>query len=409
VAKRSELVVGLDVGTAKVAAVVADPMPDGQIAVVGVGSAPCDGLRKGVVVNIEATVQAIASAVKEAEVSAGCEIHNVVASVGGAHIKGFNSHGVVAVRAREVSHSDVERVLEAARAVALPPDQDVLHALPQDFVVDGQDGIREPIGMVGVRLEVSLHIVSTAMTAAQNVIKCCQRSGLHVADLVFAPLGASEVVLTPEERESGIALIEIGAGTTCVLALAQGAVRHAAAVPVGGNHISSDIAAGLRTPFREAEMLKRRSGIALAEAVGDGQTIEVQSVGASEARLLPRRMLAEIIEPRVEEILALAQRQLIRSGLERALPSGIVLTGGGALLEGVVTLTERVFRVPVRVGVPIGCDGLDESLCGPGFVAAIGLARYGAHPHDHVPALLDEADLFGRVRRRMAGWLREFM
>jgi cell division protein FtsA len=406
---RPELVVGLDVGTARVAAVVADPLPGGQIAVVGVGTARCDGLRKGMVVNIEATVQAIASAVKEAEVSAGCEIHNVVASVGGKHIKGFNSHGVVAVRAREVSHADVERVLEAARAVALPPAQDMLHALPQEFVVDGQDSIREPIGMVGVRLEARLHIVSTAKTAAQNVIKCCQRSGLHVADLVFPPIAASEVVLTPEEKESGIALIDIGAGTTGVLVFARGAVRHTAAMPIGGNHVSSDIAAGLRTPFSEAELLKRRSGIALLEKVEDEQTIEVQSVGTSESRLLPRRMLAEIVESRVEEILALAQGQLIRSGLETNLPAGIVLTGGGVLLEGTVALAERVFRMPVRIGAPIGCEGLDESMSGPAFVAAIGLARYGAHPHDHVPALLDEADLFGRIRRRMAGWLREFM
>jgi cell division protein FtsA len=354
-------------------------------------------------------VQAIASAVKEAEVSAGCEIHNVVASVGGTHIKGFNSHGVVAVRAHAVSPSDVDRVLEAARAVALPTDQDVLHALPQDFVVDGHDCIREPVGMVGVRLEAHLHIVTTAKTAAQNVIQSCQRAGLQVADLVFAPIGASEVVLTADEKDSGIALIEIGAGTTGVLAFSQGAIRHTAVVAIGGNHISSDIAAGLRTPFREAELLKRRSGIALAEAVEEEQSIEVQSVGASESRLLPRRMLAEIIEARVEEILALAQRQLIRSGLEGALPSGIVLTGGGVVLEGVVAMAERVFRMPVRLGVPIGCEGLDESLSGPGFVAAIGLARYGAHPHDYVPALLDEADLFGRVRRRMAGWLREFM
>jgi len=408
-AKRPELVVGLDIGTAKVAAVVADPLPGGQVAVVGIGTAPCDGLRKGVVVNVEATVQAIASAVKEAEVSAGCEIHNVVASVGGAHLKGFNSHGVVAVRTHEVSHSDVERVLEAARAVVLPSDQDVLHALPQEFIVDGQDSIREPIGMVGVRLEARLHIISTAITAAQNVIKCCQRAGLHVADLVFSPLGASEVALTPEEKESGVVLIEIGAGTTGVLAFAQGTVRHAAVVPVGGNHVSSDIAAGLRTPFREAELLKRRSGVAVVEAVEEDQTIEVQSLGSSEPRLLPRHMLGEIIEPRIEEILALAQRQLIRSGLEGHLPCGVVLTGGTVLLEGVVALAERAFRVPVRLGVPIGCEGVDESIHGPQFVAAIGLARYGAHPHDHAPALLDEADLIGRLRRRMAGWLRELM
>jgi cell division protein FtsA len=407
-AKKAELVVGLDVGTSKVAAVVAEPSPAGSIAVVGVGTAPCGGLRKGVVVNMEATVHAITSAVKEAEVSAGCEIHNVLASIGGAHIRGFNSHGVVAVRNREVSHGDVERVLEAARAVALPHDQDVLHVLPQDFVVDGQDGIKEPIGMSGVRLEARVHVISTALTPAQNVMKCCQRTGLHISDLVFAPLASADVALTQEEKELGAALIDVGAGTTGVLVYQGGAAKHTAVVPVGGNHVSSDIAAGLRTPFRDAEILKRRFGAAMVKSVPQEQTIEVPTVGGREPQTLSRRILAEIIEPRVEEILALAQRQLIRCGLDGALASGVVLSGGTVLLEDMAVLAESVFRMPVRLASPIGCEMFDETLKGPAFAAAIGLARFAARPHQ-IPSVVDDAHLLHRVRRRMVGWLKELM
>ncbi len=407
--KRSELVVGLDIGTAKVACVVAEQSEDGGLAVVGFGTASCDGLRKGVVVNMEATVQAIAGAVKEAELRAGCEIHNVVASIGGGHIKGFNSHGVVAVRTREVVPGDVERVLDAARAVALPLDQDVLHVLPQEFVIDGQDGIKEPVGMSGVRLEARVHIISTAIASAQNVIKCCQRTGLHVSDLVLAPFAAAETVLTPEEKELGAALVDIGAGTTGVLAFERGAVKHTAVLSVGGNHVSSDIAAGLRTPFRDAELIKRRFGAALVSGVPLEQTLEVPMVGGRAPRELARSVLAEIIEPRVEEIFALAQRQLIRCGLDGALASGVVLTGGTVLMEGVVALAERVFQMPVRVGAPIGCEGLDETLAGPAYAAAIGLARYGAAPRSHVPGVIEDAHLFDRMRRRMVGWLKELM
>jgi cell division protein FtsA len=408
-AKRPELLVGLDIGTAKVAAVVAELAPTGAVTVVGFGAAPSEGLRRGVVVNMEATVQGIASAVKEAELRAGCEIHSVFASVGGGQIKGFNSHGVVAIKSGEVVASDVDRVLDAARAVALPMDQDILHVLPQEFLVDGQDGIKEPVGMSGVRLEARVHIVSTPIAAAQNVIKCCQRAGLHVVDLVFAPFAAAESVLSPEEKELGVAVIEIGAGTTGLLAFAAGAVKHTAVLPVGGNHVSSDIAAGLRTPFREAELLKRRYGAALASGVPAAETVEVPTVGGRAPRALSRRVLAEIIEPRLDEIFALVQRQLIRCGLDTALASGIVLTGGSAVLDGVVGLAERVFQLPVRLGTPLGYDGIDETLAGPEYAAAIGLTRYGAGPRDHLPGLVEDAHLLHRVRRRMVGWLKELM
>ncbi|MGH7790484.1 MAG: cell division protein FtsA [Candidatus Binatia bacterium] len=408
-AKRAELLVGLDVGTAKVAAVVGELTSAGALNIVGVGAAPSEGLRRGVVVNMEATVQAIASAVKEAELRAGCEIHSVFASVGGGHIKGFNSHGVVAIKGGEVVASDVERVLDAARAVALPMDQDILHVLPQEFLVDGQDGIKEPVGMSGVRLEARVHIVSTPIAAAQNVIKCCQRAGLHVVDLVFAPFAAAEAVLSPEEKELGVAVIEIGAGTTGLLAFANGAVKHTAVLSVGGNHVSSDIAAGLRTPFRDAELLKRRYGAALAAAVPPAETVEVPTVGGRAPRELSRRLLAEIIEPRMDEIFALVQRQLIRCGLDSGLTSGVVLTGGSVMMDGVVGLAERVFALPVRLGGPLGCEGLDETLSGPSYAAAVGLTRYGAQPRDHLAGLVDDAHLLHRVRRRMVEWFKELM
>lgn len=406
--RRAELLVGLDIGTAKVSVVVGEATSAGGLNISGVGWAACEGLRKGVVVNMEATVQAIASAIKEAELRSGCEIHSVFASVGGGHIKGFNSHGVVAVRGGEVVASDVERVVEAARAVALPLDQDVLHVLPQEFLVDGQEGITEPVGMSGVRLEARVHIISTAIASAQNVIKCCQRAGLHVADLAFAPIAAAEAVLTAEEKELGVALIDIGAGTTTLLAFADGAVRHTGVLTVGGNHVSSDIAAGLRTPFREAELLKRRAGTALLSHAGE-DTVEVPIVGGRESREVSRSALAEIIEPRIEEIFALVQRQLVRSGLDESMACGLVLTGGTVLMDGVIPLAEKVFRLPVRVGAPRECDDLDESQAGPVYAAPIGLTRYGMQPHEHLPGLVEDAHLFDRVRRRMVGWFKELM
>jgi cell division protein FtsA len=325
--RKSELLVGLDIGTSKVAAVVGD-LNDGTLSVVGVGAVPSEGLRKGIVVNIDATVQAIERAIKEAEVAAGCEIHSVFASVGGAHIRGVNSHGVVGVKNREVDKSDVDRVLEAARAVALPADRDILHVLPQDFVLDGQDGIRTPVGMSGVRLEARVHIIMTAIGSAQNVVRCCERTGLHVADLVLEPLAAAEAVLTPEEKELGVALVDLGGGATDVLVFHQGALKHTAVMSVAGNHISSDIAAGLRTPFRDAEVLKQRHGCALARVVDRDQQVEVPSVGGRTPNVLSRHVLSQIIEARAEEILTMARQQIVKSGFDEGLGSGVVLTGG---------------------------------------------------------------------------------
>ncbi|MBI4517359.1 MAG: cell division protein FtsA [Deltaproteobacteria bacterium] len=417
--KKGELLVGLDIGTAKVAAVVGE-VHDGTVTVAGLGSAPCDGLRKGMVVNIDATVQAIERAVKEAEVSASCQIHSVFAGIGGTHVKSFNSHGVVAVKNREVAPGDVARVLDAARAVALPLDRDILHVLAQEFVVDGQDGVKDPLGMSGVRLETKVHVVTTAIAAAQNVVKCCQRSGLHVADLVLAPLAAAEAALTAEERELGVALVEIGAGTTNVLVFSQGALKHSAVLGLGGNHVTSDIAAGLRTPFREAERLKQRHGCALARLVQPAESVEVPSVGGRTPRVLARQTLAEIIEPRFEEIFTLAHRQIIRSGFEQALTSGVVLTGGGALVAGAVGLAEQVFQMPTRLGSPAtsgnsgngsgnggGPPPFDDST-GPLFATAVGLVSYGAKPRDSAAAVPEETRRLGKVRSRMVEWIKEF-
>lgn len=408
--KKSELLVGLDIGTSKVAAVVGE-LNDGSLSVVGVGSAPSDGLRKGVVVNIDATVQAIERALKEAEVTAGCEIHTVFAGVGGGHIRGFNSHGVVGVRSREVSQADVDRVLEAARAVALPADRDILHVLPQDFALDGQDGIRAAVGMSGVRLEARVHVITTAISSAQNVLNCCQRTGLHVADLVLEPLAAAEAVLTPEEKELGVALVDLGAGTTDILVFHQGALKHTAILSIGGNHVTSDIAAGLRTPFRDAELLKQRSGCALARLVDREQSVEVPSVGGRTPRLLSRHLLSQVVEARAEEILTIARQQIIQCGFDEALGSGVVLTGGTALLEGMVPLAEQVFQAPVRLGTPFnvaGVNGTAEAAMSAGFAAAVGLLHYGARPRDHMPVRHDDARLLGKVRQRLKGWVETF-
>ena len=408
--KASELLVGLDIGTAKVAAVVGE-VTDAGLAVLGVGSAPAEGLRKGVVVDIDATVHAIEQALKEAELAAGCEIHTVVAGVGGGHIRGFNSHGVVGVRGRDVVQTDVDRVLEAARAVALPADRDILHVLSQDFVLDGQEGIRAAVGMSGVRLEARVHIITTAISSAQNVIKCCQRTGLHVADLVLGPLAAAEAVLTPEEKDLGVALVDLGAGTTDVLVFDEGSLRHTAVLSVGGNHVTSDIAAGLRTPFRDAEVLKLRSGCALARIVPVDQSVEVPCVGGRTPRLLSRHLLSQIIEARAEEMFGLVMQHIAKAGAEESLAAGIVLTGGTAQLDGIVALAEQVFGMPVRVGVPVGvvaANGAAEAVGNPAFAVAVGLVQHGARPTDYGALRADDAPLFHKVRQRLKGWMEVF-
>ena len=404
-AKRAELLVGLDIGTAEIAAVVAD-WNDGVPEVVGVGTAPSEGLRKGVVVNIDATVQAITRAVREAELASGCDIHSVFTGIGGAHIKAFNSHGVVGIKGQEVGQADLDRVLDAARAVALPLDRQIIHVLPQQFLIDGQEGVKEPVGMAGVRLEARVHLVTATMPLLHNVIKCCQRAGLHVAHLVLTPLASAEAVLGKEEKDLGVALIDFGAGTSDLLVFHRGALVHTAVLPCGSYHVSNDLAEGLRTPFREAELLKRRNGCARVRDVGPDEEVEVPSVGGRSARMMKRRAMCDIIEARVDEILRLLHRELGKAGFENGLACGAVLTGGGARLEGCVALAEQVLGMPVRLGTPIAATGSPEVVSGPEFAAGVGLILLGMQPPDvDLPVVSDRNN--GRLSQ-VVGWLREF-
>jgi len=406
-ARKSPLVIGLDVGTYKIGVIVAE-VTEGGVEVVGIGTAASRGLRKGVVVNIEKTVEAIRRAVEEAELMAACEIRSVIAGSAGSHIKGFNSHGVVAVRSREVASGDVERVVDAARAVALPTDQEVLHVLPQEFIVDDQDGIREPVGMAGVRLEARVHIVTGAVSAGQNLIKCCNRAGLHVRDVLAGPLAAAEAVLTSEERELGVALVDVGGGTIDVVVYQAGSIRHTAVLPVGGGHVTSDLAAALCTPPAEAEHLKQRHGSALAALTPAEQTIEVPGLGGRAPHHLSRRALAEVIEPRAEEMLMLARAEIERAGCYQALASGVVLTGGGAVLEHMTTLAERVFRLPVRLGAPLHLNSLVDAVASPMYSTAVGLVLHGLKQDGHGRRGEGVLGHIGVVGERMMGWLREF-
>ncbi|HEV7731803.1 MAG TPA: cell division protein FtsA [Candidatus Binatia bacterium] len=407
--KRNPLVVGLDVGTYKIGVVVAE-VGDGGVEITGIGTHASTGLKKGTVVNIDATVEAIRKAVEEAELMAGCEIRSVVAGSAGSHTKGFNSHGVVAVKNREVAPGDVERVMEAARAVALPMDREVLHVLPQEFVVDDQDGVKDPVGMAGVRLEARVHIVTGAISSGQNLVKCCNRAGLHVQDVLGSPLAAAEAVLTPEERELGVALIEIGAGTTSLVVFHQNAIHHTAVLPVGGGHVTNDLAAALRTPFADAERLKQRNGAALALTASSDCTVEVAGIGGRPPHKLSPRALAEVIEPRAEEILALVRSELERAGCEGVLTSGVVLTGGGSVLSGITDLAERVFRTPVRVGTPLHLHGLVDGVASPMYSTAVGLVLHGLKQRGHTDSDIDWPVMSSllRARHRVASWIRDF-
>lgn len=402
-ATKPEFLVGLDIGTARVAAVVVERQ-EAELTLIGVGTAPCSGVRRGVVANLEATGQAIEDALKEAELAAGVEIHSVVAGVGGDHIRSRNSHSVVAVGGQDVRSLDVERVLARARAIELPEDREVLHVLPRCFVVDEQSGVRDPVGMVGRRLEAYVHVVTTSTQCARNVLRCCARLGLHVVDLVLTPLASASAVLAPAEEELGVAVVDIGAGTTDVLVFRSGALAYVAVLPLGGHHVTSDIAAGLRTPFRDAELLKQRHGAVLLPDDGEEEdesgeaepeSIEVPAVGARDARLIARRELVHIIEARATEMLELARDHVARGAATEDLGAGVVLTGGMAALPGIVRLAERVFEGPVRLGLPVGV-GVGSplavnSLGSPSLAAAVGLVRYGIDPLDHYFDLSPEA------------------
>lgn len=400
------LLTGLDVGTSKVCALVADASPEGEIALLGHGVAPCTGLRKGVVVNIEATVEAIRAALDEAERTSGARVGSVVAGVAGPHIRGLNSHGIVAVRGGEVGPRDVERVIDAARAVAIPLDRQVLHILPQQFAVDDQEGVRQPVGMAGVRLEARIHIVTAAQSYGQNLSKCCERAGVTPTELLFEPLASANATLFPEERELGVALIDVGGGTTDIIVFHSGAVMHTAVLPLGGNHLTSDIAAGIRTPASEAEKLKVAWGAATGQVVRRDQMVQVAGVGGREPKAIARKLLADIIEPRMEEIFAMAQREIMRSGVADNLASGVVLVGGTSLLEGTQELAERIFGVPVRRGLPINLKGMPEELMKPMYTTAAGLILHqGDRGVNHNGVRHGK---FGRLRSRFSDWVRDF-
>jgi len=371
------LTVGLDIGTSKVVAIVGELASDGTIEVIGVGSHPSRGLKKGVVVNIESTVQSIQRAVEEAELMAGCEIHSVYAGIAGSHVRSLNSHGIVAIRNKEVSSDDVDRVIDAARAVAIPADQKILHILPQEFIIDNQEGIREPIGMSGVRLEAKVHIVTGAESAAQNIVKCVQRCGLTVEDVVLEQLASSYAVLADDEKELGVCLVDIGGGTTDIAVFSGGAIRHTAVIPIAGDQVTNDIAVSLRTPTHHAEEIKVKFACALSQLANSDETIEVPSVGDRPPRRLARQTLAEVVEPRYEELFALVREELRRSGFEEVIAAGVVLTGGSAKMEGVVELAEEVFHMPVRLGTPQHVTGLADVVRNPIHSTGVGLLLYG--------------------------------
>ena len=407
-AKPRDLVVGLDVGTTKICAVITEPGPLGVLSVIGVGTAPSRGLRRGVVVNIESTVEAIKTAVGEAEQMAGVDVSGVFAGIAGGHIRGVNSRGVVPItgRDREVSDADVERVVEAARAINLPQDREIIHVLPQNFIVDDGEGVREPIGMSGVRLEAEVHIVTGAVTSVQNVIRSVNRAGLTVQDIVLEPLASAEAVLHDDERELGVLAIDIGGGTTDVALIRNGAVWHTAVLPLGGDHISNDIAIGLRTPTADAEDIKKRYGCALTALVPAEETVDVPSVGGRKPRQFSRQLLSEIIQPRVEEIFTLVARDLSRAGFQDAATAGVVVTGGTSIMEGVPELAEGIFDQPVRRGVPIGIGGMADVIQSPIYATGAGLAIYGSR--SRAPGELSGAaggTPVGRLARLVTGFL----
>ena len=407
--KKDSFLVGLDIGTTKICAVVGE-MNNGKVDIIGLGTFPSRGLRKGVVVNIESTVQSIKKAVEEAELMAGCHITSVYAGIAGGHIKGINSHGVIAVKNREIGPNDVKRVIDAASAVAIPIDREVIHIIPQEFIVDDQDGIKDPVGMSGVRLEGRVHIITGAIASAQNIIKCANRAGLNVDDIVLEQLGSSEAVLTPEEKELGVAIIDIGGGTTDLVIFANGAIKHTAVFSLAGSHITSDISMGLRTPVEEAEKIKIRYGCALTAMVRKDETIEVPSVGGRKPRVLSRQTLGEIVEPRVEEILSLVHHEIMKMGFGDLMASGVILTGGSAILEGMPELAEQIFNLPVRRGTPVGIGGLVDLVASPIYATGVGLVLYGNQHREQGQSRfkVGEGNLFSKVTQRMKGWIEEF-
>ncbi|MGE0114818.1 MAG: cell division protein FtsA [Steroidobacteraceae bacterium] len=403
------LIVGLDIGTSKVVALVGEIRMDNSIEIIGLGSHPSRGLKKGVVVNIESTVQSIQRAIEEAELMAGCEIHSVYAGIAGSHVRSLNSHGIVAIRNKEVTAEDVDRVIDAARAVAIPADQKILHILPQEFIIDNQEGIREPVGMAGVRLEAKVHIVTGAESAAQNIVKCVQRCGLSVEDVVLEQLASSYAVLADDEKELGVCLVDIGGGTTDIAVFSGGAIRYTAVIPIAGDQVTNDIAVSLRTPTHHAEEIKMKYACALSQLAHADETIEVPSVGDRPPRRLARQTLAEVVEPRYEELFQMVRMELQRSGYEEVIAAGVVLTGGSAKMEGAVELAEEVFHMPVRLGSPQHITGLADVVRNPIYATGVGLLLYGRE--NYVRNTRRDAPIVSQINvrnvwERMKAWFR---
>ncbi len=405
-AREKNLIVGLDIGTSKVVAIVGEITPEGdEVEIIGIGQHPSRGLKKGVVVNIESTTHSIQRAVEEAELMSGCEIHSVYTGIAGSHIRSMNSHGIVAIRDKEVTQDDIERVIDAARAVAIPADQRIIHILPQEFVIDNQEGIREPIGMSGVRLEAKVHLVTGAASAAQNIIKCIRMCGLEVDDMILEQLASSEAVLTEDEKDLGVCLVDIGGGTTDIAVFTEGAVRYTAVIPIAGDQVTNDIAVAMRTPTQYAEEIKIKYACALAQLTNAEEMIEVPSVGARPPRYLARQTLADVVEPRYEELFTLVQAELRRSSYEDLIAAGIVLTGGSAKMDGVIELAEEVFHMPVRVGYPKYVTGLIDVVRNPIHATGVGLLLFGhKHRHERISDIAHPSGTVRGILGRVKNW-----
>ena len=407
---KKDFVVGLDIGTTKICCIVGEIVDGGPhpvIDIIGIGTAPSSGLRKGVVINIDHTVDSIGKAVEEAELMAGVEIGSVFTGIAGGHIKSFNSNGIVAIKDKEITAQDVQRVIDAAKAVAIPLDREVIHIIPQEYVIDDQDGIRDPIGMNGVRLEAKVHIVTGAVSSAQNIIKCANRAGLNVSEICLEPIASAEAVLSQDEKELGVILVDIGGGTSDIAIFREGALVHTGVLAVGGNHITNDIAVGLRTPMNEAERVKIQYGCAMASLVNPEETMEVPGVGGRKSRVVSRRLLAEIIEPRVEEMFSLIHREVQKSGHLDLLSGGVVITGGTTLLEGMPEMAEFIFEMPVKRGIPQGIGGLRDVVNSPKFATAVGLLKYGARNGTRSKFTIRDKNIYDKVRGSMKTWIRD--
>jgi len=403
---QENIIVGLDIGTTKICAVVGD-VSGNEINIIGIGTHPSIGLRKGVVVNIEATVESIKKAVEEAELMAGCEISSVYAGIAGGHITGFNSRGIVAIKGSEITQQDVDRVIDAARAVAIPMDREVIHVIPQEFIVDDETGIQNPIGMAGVRLEAKIHIVTGAVTSAHNIIKCANRSGLDVCDIVLESLASSEAVLTDEEKELGTALLDLGGGTSDLAIFSNNNIKHTFVLSIGGNNLTNDLAIGLRSPITEAEKIKKKYGTCISRNIIGEETIEVPGMGGRNPRKLPKQILGEILEPRVEEIFTLIKREIYRAGMENIISSGVVITGGSALLDGIAELAESIFNLPTRMGKPRGISGLVDVVNNPMYATGVGLVIYGAKNQSVKKFRIRDANIFNNIMARMKKWFKD--